>query len=52
MTAFRRLGKGNGHGLALNFGDCFADALAKSLDVPLLYKGTDFARTDVASALA
>ena len=31
----------------LNFGDCFAYALAKSLDEPLLFKGADFARTDV-----
>ncbi len=35
---------------ALNFGDCFAYALAKDRDVPLLYKGQDFARTDIASA--
>ena len=36
----------------LNFGDCFSYALAKSLDVPLLYKGDDFAQTDIVSALA
>ena len=35
----------------LNYGDCMAYALAKSLDVPLLYKGDDFARTDIRSAL-
>ncbi len=35
----------------LNLGDCFAYALAKDLDAPLLYKGEDFTRTDVASAL-
>lgn len=49
--AFRKFGKGTGHGASLNFGDCFAYALAKSLDVPLLYKGDDFAKTDIASAL-
>lgn len=35
----------------LNLGDCFAFALAKENDAPLLYKGDDFARTDVRSAL-
>ena len=35
----------------LNLGDCFAYATAKELDAPLLYKGDDFSRTDVASAL-
>jgi ribonuclease VapC len=50
--AFRRYGKGTGQGAALNFGDCFSYALAKSLDVPLLYKGGDFAKTDIVSALA
>jgi ribonuclease VapC len=44
--AYRRFGKGN-HSAGLNFGDCFAYALAKSLDAPLLFKGADFARTDV-----
>src|ERR1700759_4995877 len=38
-TAHIRYGKGTGHGAALNFGDCFAYALAKSLNAPLLYKG-------------
>jgi len=42
-----RFGKGGGHPAQLNFGDCFAYALAKALDVPLLFKGEDFARTDV-----
>jgi ribonuclease VapC len=50
-TAFRQYGKGMGHPAQLNFGDCFAYALAKSLDVPLLYKGDDFSKTDIASAL-
>ena len=48
--AYRRFGKGN-HPARLNFGDCFAYALAKELDEPLLFKGTDFAQTDVRSAL-
>jgi ribonuclease VapC len=39
------------HPAQLNFGDCFAYALAKRVDAPLLYKGEDFARTDVRSAL-
>ena len=49
--AYRDFGKGSGHPARLNFGDCFAYALAKALREPLLYKGDDFARTDVASAL-
>lgn len=49
--AYRGFGKGR-HPAALNFGDCFSYALAKALDAPLLYKGTDFAATDVASASA
>lgn len=44
--AWRRYGKGR-HPAALNFGDCFAYALAKVLDEPLLAMGTDFARTDI-----
>ena len=40
-----------GHGGALNFGDTFSYALAKSLDAPLLYVGRDFAATDIVSAL-
>jgi ribonuclease VapC len=48
--AYRRWGKGV-HPASLNFGDCFAYALAKELDVPLLYVGEDFARTDVKAAM-
>jgi ribonuclease VapC len=44
--AYRDFGKGR-HKAGLNFGDCFAYALAKEMDEPLLFKGTDFARTDV-----
>jgi ribonuclease VapC len=50
FDAFLRFGKGR-HPARLNLADCFAYALAKQLDVPLLYKGDDFARTDVRSAL-
>ena len=48
--AWRRYGKGN-HPAALNFGDCFAYALAKISGEPLLFKGGDFALTDVEDAL-
>lgn len=45
--AFRRYGKGRHHA-GLNFGDCFSYALARILDAPLLFKGDEFSRTDVA----
>lgn len=48
--AFRRFGKGR-HRASLNFGDCCAYALAKSLDAPLLFKGKDFPLTDLKRAL-
>jgi len=48
--AFRRYGKGH-HAAKLNFGDCCAYALAKTLDLPLLFKGNDFALTDLKRAL-
>jgi ribonuclease VapC len=44
--AFRRYGRGR-HAANLNFGDCFAYALAKKKSAPLLFKGDDFGRTDV-----
>ena len=47
--AFRRFGKGR-HSAGLNFGDCFAYALSAVTGEPLLYKGDDFDRTDVAAA--
>lgn len=50
FEAYRRFGKGY-HPASLNFGDCAAYALAKNLDAPLLFKGNDFARTDVRRAL-
>ena len=48
--AFLDFGKGR-HAAGLNFGDCFAYALAKVADEPLLFKGDDFKKTDIASAL-
>jgi ribonuclease VapC len=51
-SAYRNFGKGSGHPAALNFGDCFAYALAIECDEPLLYKGDDFKHTDVRSALS
>jgi ribonuclease VapC len=47
--AFFDYGKGR-HPAGLNFGDCFAYALAKAMNEPLLYKGSNFARTDVVPA--
>ena len=47
--AWRRFGKGN-HPAALNFGDCFAYALARTAGEPLLFKGEDLARTDIEAA--
>jgi ribonuclease VapC len=49
--AFLRFGKGR-HSARLNCGDCASYALAKSLSIPLLYKGGDFAKTDIVPALA
>lgn len=49
-AAWRRFGRGR-HPAALNFGDCFSYALARLDDLPLLYKGDDFAQTDVAAVL-
>lgn len=48
-TAFLRFGKGR-HSARLNFGDCASYALAKAHGVPLLFKGEDFAQTDIAPA--
>lgn len=49
--AFLDFGQGR-HPAGLNFGDCFAYALARATGRPLLFKGEDFAATDIASALA
>jgi ribonuclease VapC len=48
--AFQRFGKGR-HASGLNFGDCFSYALAKRLQVPLLFVGNDFSHTDLEVAL-
>lgn len=50
VEAWSRYGKGR-HPAGLNFGDCFAYALAKSRGAALLYKGDDFSKTDVRSVL-
>ena len=49
--AYQDFGRGSGHPARLNFGDCFAYALAKDRREPLLFKGNDFTHTDVSSAL-
>ena len=52
FDAFRRYGKGQGHPAQLNIVDCAVYALAKAHSQPLLFKGSDFDRTDIQSALA
>lgn len=47
MVAHQRYGKGTGHPANLNMGDCFAYACAKTNNAVLLYKGDDFAHTDL-----
>src|SRR4051794_8891537 len=47
--AWRRFGKGR-HPAALNYGDCFAYALARSRQLPLLFQGNDFVQTDIEAA--
>jgi ribonuclease VapC len=51
FDAFRRFGKGQGHPAQLNITDCAVYALAKARSQPLLFKGGDFDRTDILSAL-
>jgi ribonuclease VapC len=48
--AYRDFGRGSGHPAKLNFGDCFAYALAQDTGEPLLFKGRDFAYTDIPAA--
>ena len=50
--AYRDFGKGSGHSARLNFGDCFAYALAKTTSEPLLFIGADFRHTDIMPAIA
>ena len=49
--AYRDFGRGSGHPARLNFGDCFAYALARETGETLLFKGDDFTHTDVSPAL-
>jgi ribonuclease VapC len=49
--AYRDFGRGSGHPARLNFGDCFAYALARARGEPLLFKGDDFSPTDISPAL-
>ncbi|RBY84500.1 type II toxin-antitoxin system VapC family toxin [Blastococcus sp. TF02A-30] len=49
--AYRDFGKGSGHPAGLNFGDCFAYALARETGEPLLFRGDDFSHTDVTAAV-
>jgi len=51
LAAFSRYGKGRGHPARLNLGDCFAYAVAKNYQRSLLFKGEDFNKTDIRSAL-
>jgi ribonuclease VapC len=51
IDAFRRFGKGR-HAAGLNFGDCFSYALARATGEPLLFKGEDFALTDLKRAVS
>jgi ribonuclease VapC len=50
LDGYRRFGKGSGHPAQLNLGDCAAYALARSRDLPLLFVGNDFSRTDIEAA--
>ena len=50
--AYRDFGRGGGHPARLNFGDCFAYALARMTGEPLLFKGDDFSHTDITPALS
>jgi ribonuclease VapC len=49
LEAYARYGRGR-HPAALNYSDCMSYALARALERPLLYKGSDFGRTDIAEA--
>ncbi|GAA4127010.1 type II toxin-antitoxin system VapC family toxin [Aminobacter aganoensis] len=51
IAARVKFSRGSGHAAKLNFGDCFAYALAKTRNVPLLFKGDDFIHTDIEPAL-
>ena len=51
FEAFQRFGKGGGHSAQLNIVDCAVYGLAKIRSQPLLFKGADFAKTDIVAAL-
>lgn len=51
FNAFVAYGKGSGHPAGLNYGDVFSYALAKTRNLPLLFKGDDFSKTDIQSAI-
>jgi len=51
QAAYVLYGRGSAHRAGLNMGDCFAYALAKSRNLPLLFKGDDFVHTDIKPAL-
>lgn len=48
LSPHARYGKATGHQAQLNLGDCFSYAMAKALNLKILYKGNDFAQTDMA----
>jgi ribonuclease VapC len=50
VAAFAAYGKGRGHPAQLNLADCMSYACARTYGVPLLFKGNDFSKTDIASA--
>ena len=52
IASFQQYGRGTGHPAALNYGDCFTYALAKFTEHSVLFKGNDFSRTDLMSAVA
>jgi ribonuclease VapC len=52
IAAYGRYGRGGSHPAGLNFGDCFTYALATLTGEPVLFKGSDFSRTDLVSAVA
>jgi len=51
LSAYARYGRGTKHPAQLNMGDCFAYALARTRNLPLLFKGEDFIHTDIVPAL-
>lgn len=51
IEARLRFSRGSGHAAKLNFGDCFSYALARTRNLPLLFKGDDFIHTDIEPAM-